>query len=373
MGSRSGCKHLNPPPFGSRTSLAPILPMTTWLHDPATGDSCTIIAEVAQAHDGSLGAAHAYIDAAAEAGADAVKFQTHIAAAESTPSEPWRKRFSRQDDSRYEYWQRMEFTEPQWAGLQEHAQERGLLFLSSPFSLEAVELLVRVGVAGWKIASGELGTVELLDAMTATGQPVMLSTGMSTLEEIDQAVERIRTTDAPLALMQCSSMYPTPPEGVGLNVIPLFRERYGCAVGLSDHSAEIYAGLAAATLGVEVIEVHLTLSRALFGPDVPASLTPLELRQLVDGVRSIECMRRHPVDKSAVPDAIIPLREIFRKSLVVRHDLPGGAVLEREHLIAKKPGSGIPSGQLESVLGRRLRRPLERDVLLSLDDLEPEA
>lgn len=175
--------------------------MTTWLHDPTAGDACTIIAEVAQAHDGSLGAAHAYIDAAAEAGADAVKFQTHIAAAESTPSEPWRKRFSPQDDTRYEYWQRMEFTEPQWAGLRAHADERGILFLSSPFSQEAVELLVRVGVAGWKIASGELGTYDLLDAMAATGQPVLLSTGMSTLEEIDETVERLRHTGVPLAVM----------------------------------------------------------------------------------------------------------------------------------------------------------------------------
>ncbi|MDJ0848104.1 MAG: N-acetylneuraminate synthase family protein [Myxococcota bacterium] len=347
--------------------------MTTWLHDPGAADACTIIAEVAQAHDGSLGAAHAYVDAAAEAGADAVKFQTHIAAAESTPSEPWRKRFSPQDASRYEYWQRMEFTEEQWAGLRAHAEKRGLLFLSSPFSLEAVELLVRVGVAGWKVASGEVGTNELLDAMAATGQPVLLSTGMSTLEEVDAAAERLRRTGVPLAVMQCSSMYPTPPEAVGLNVIPVFRERYGCAVGLSDHSAEIYAGLAAAALGVDVIEVHLTLSRAMFGPDVPASLTPDQLTQLVAGVRSIECMRRNPVDKSRVPDAIAPLREVFRKSLVLKHDLPGGALLAREHLVAKKPGSGIPSTRLESVLGRRLRRPLRRDDLLSLDDLEPEA
>jgi N,N'-diacetyllegionaminate synthase len=344
--------------------------MTTWLHEPGAADACTIIAEVAQAHDGSLGAAHAYIDSAADAGADAIKFQTHIAAAESTPSEPWRKRFSPQDATRYEYWQRMEFTEEQWTGLHKHAVERGLLFLSSPFSHEAFELLSRVGVAGWKVASGEVGTFELLDAMAATGQPVLLSTGMSSLAEIDAAVERLRATDAPLAVLQCSSMYPTPPEAVGLNVLPLFRERYGCAVGLSDHSAKIYAGLAAATLGVEVLEVHLTLSRAMFGPDVPASLTPQELRQLVDGVRSIECMRRHPVDKSTVSDTIVPLRQIFRKSLVVRRDLPAGTVLEREHLIAKKPGSGIPSGMLDSVLGRRLRRPLQRDVLLSLDDLE---
>jgi N-acetylneuraminate synthase len=126
-------------------------------HADNQGTDCLIIGEVAQAHDGSLGMAHAFIEAIAAAGADAVKFQTHIAAAESTPAEPWRVRFSAQDASRYDYWKRMEFTEEQWRGLKQHAFEKGLLFLSSPFSLEAVELLERVGVAAWKIASGETG------------------------------------------------------------------------------------------------------------------------------------------------------------------------------------------------------------------------
>src|SRR5918992_3358857 len=125
--------------------------------------TCMIIAEVAQAHDGSLGMAHAFIDAIATTGADAVKFQTHIASAESTPTEPWRIQFSRQDTSRYDYWKRMEFTEAQWSGLKQHADERGLIFLSSPFSIEAVELLERVGVAAWKVASGEVSNRPLFE------------------------------------------------------------------------------------------------------------------------------------------------------------------------------------------------------------------
>ena len=131
----------------------------------------TIIAEVAQAHDGSLGMAHAYIDAIANAGADAVKFQTHIASAESTPGEPWRVKFSQQDATRYDYWKRMEFTEEQWQGLKKHADERGLKFLSSPFSVEAVELLTRVGVAAWKVASGEVSNVRCLIASLPRGYP----------------------------------------------------------------------------------------------------------------------------------------------------------------------------------------------------------
>src|SRR6266542_7105252 len=145
---------------------------------------CLIVGEVALTHDGSLGLAHAFIDAIASAGADAVKFQTHIAAAESTPAEPFRVKFSRQDASRYDYWKRMEFTEEQWCGLAQHAHERGVLFISSPFSIEAVDLLQRIGMPLWKIPSGETSNTMLLDRILDTGAPVLLSTGMSPVGEI---------------------------------------------------------------------------------------------------------------------------------------------------------------------------------------------
>jgi N,N'-diacetyllegionaminate synthase len=166
---------------------------------------CLIVAEVAQAHEGSLGQAHAFIDAIANAGADAVKFQTHIAAAESTRGEPWRVKFSSQDASRYDYWRRMEFTEAQWTELKYHADERNLFFLSSPFSIEAIELLSRIGVWAWKIASGELTNPQALELMAKTGKPFILSTGMSTFAEIDDAVDRIRRTGHPLTVLQCAS------------------------------------------------------------------------------------------------------------------------------------------------------------------------
>src|SRR5687768_16079635 len=176
----------------------------------AHGKACLIIGEVAQAHDGSLGMAHAFIDAIAAAGADAVKFQTHIAAAESTPGEPWRVKFSPQDETRYAYWKRMEFTEEQWHGLKQHAAEKGLLFLSSPFSVEAVDLLTRVGVAGWKVASGEVATTPMFEQMARSGLPFLLSTGMSSLGEIDDAVRRVYAYGVPLAVMQCTTAYPCP-------------------------------------------------------------------------------------------------------------------------------------------------------------------
>ena len=231
-------------------------------------DSAVVIGEVGQAHDGSLGTAHALLDAIADAGADAVKFQTHIAAAESRTDEPWRVRFSYQDDTRYEYWQRMQFTADAWAGLRRHAEDRGLAFLSSPFSLDAVELLRRVGVAAWKVASGEVANTPLLDAVAQTGQPVLLSSGMSGWTELDNAVKRLRAGGAgPLAVLQCTTAYPVEPERVGLNVLGEIHERYRCAAGLSDHSGTIFPSLAAVALGARALEVHVTLSREMFGPD----------------------------------------------------------------------------------------------------------
>jgi len=332
-------------------------------------DGVFIVAEVAQAHDGSLGFAHAYIDAVARAGANAIKFQTHIAAAESTLGEPWRVKFSRQDATRYDYWKRMEFTKEQWHGLKKHADERGLKFLSSPFSVEAVELLTRVGVAAWKIASGEVSTVPMFERMVATRLPIFLSTGMSPLSEIDAAVELIKVRGVPLTVMQCTSSYPCPPEKIGLNLLPFFSERYNCGVGLSDHSGTIYPGLAAATLGIEVLEVHVTLSHEMFGPDVPASVTSGELRQLVDGIRFIEKMKANPVDKDAIANEMAPLRNLFTKSVVVRTDLPVGTILREEHVTAKKPGTGIPASRLSEVIGRTLRQSVQADHLLQEADL----
>jgi N,N'-diacetyllegionaminate synthase len=330
---------------------------------------CLVVAEVAQAHDGSLSMAHAFIDAVANAGADAVKFQTHIAAAESTPAEPWRIQFSQQDATRYDYWKRMEFTEDQWHGLRKHAAERGLYFLSSPFSVEAVELLTRVGVASWKIASGEVTNDPMFERIASTKLPILLSTGMSSLDEIDRAVEKVRHAGSELTVLQCTSIYPTPPEKVGLNLIPYFRARYGCKVGISDHSGTIYAGLGAAALGIDVLEVHITLSREMTGPDGPSSITSYELRDLVEGVRFIEAVRRNPVDKDVLARELRPMREIFGRSIVASKDLLAGTALSSDHLRLKKPGCGMPPERLRDVIGRQLTRDLHRDEQLQEADL----
>lgn len=330
---------------------------------------CLVIGEVAQAHDGSLGTAHAFIDAIAKAGADAVKFQTHIAAAESTPGEPWRVKFSRQDDSRYDYWQRMEFTESQWHGLKKHADEAGLYFLSSPFSLEAVDLLRRVGVSAWKVASGEVTNTVLLDGMMEDGRPVFLSSGMSTQEELNASVDRIKAKGIPLAVMQCTSAYPTPAEEVGLNMLGSYRQAFDCPVGLSDHSGTIFPCLAASVLGAEVVEVHVTLSREMFGPDVCASVTLDELSEMVRGIRFVETMLAHPLEKNLMADQLEPLRKMFTKSVVAARDLVEGKKIEDDDLTVKKPGSGLSPERLSSLIGRHARRAIARDEILQEDDL----
>jgi N,N'-diacetyllegionaminate synthase len=336
----------------------------------ARGNGCIVVGEVAQTHDGSLGLAHAFVDAIASAGADAVKFQTHIAAAESTPGEPWRVKFSRQDASRYDYWKRMEFSEDGWRGLKEHAEQRGLLFLSSPFSSEAVALLERIGMEAWKVASGEVNNSVLLAEMLRSKKPMLLSSGMSATAEIDAAVAMIQASDVPYAVMQCTSMYPCPPDKIGINMLETYRDRYACPVGLSDHSGTIFPGLAAATLGCDILEIHVALSRDMFGPDVPSSVTTGELEQLVKGIRFIEAMRAREVDKDAVAGELAPLRALFTKSVVVRSALAAGTVLTRDHLTVKKPGTGIPAARLSELVGRRLRRSIAADELLAETDLE---
>ena len=331
---------------------------------------CLVIGEVALTHDGSLGLAHAFVDAIANAGADAVKFQTHIAAAESTPAEPFRVKFSRQDATRYDYWKRMEFTEGEWRGLAEHCRERGVLFISSPFSVQAVDMLERIGQPLWKIASGETGNTQLLDRVLDTGAPVLLSTGMSPLAEIDAAVARVKARRVPVGVFQCTTAYPCPAEQIGLNLIPVYRERYGCWVGLSDHSATIYPGLAGVAIGMDMLELHVALSREMFGPDVIASVTTAELKQLVDGIRFIERMRAHPLDKDASARDTAPLRRLFTRSIVAKDALPAGTLLAREHLMIKKPGTGLPPERLDDVVGRRLARPVAADQLLAAEDIE---
>ena len=207
--------------------------------------------------------------------------------------------------------------------------------------------------------------------MANTGKPILLSSGMSLPEELEEAVRFLSQLSIRTAIFQCTTAYPCPPERVGLDMIDRIRRQYNCPVGLSDHSGTIYAGLAAATLGVNLLEVHVTLSREMFGPDVCASVTTNELKQLVEGVRFIERAISTQTDKRAAAEEMRSLRSTFGKSLVARVDLPEGTVIDRDHLSAKKPGTGIPPSELGSISGRVLRRSIPANRPVTEDDLHP--
>ena len=361
-----------PLPATPLAQMASDTPPSLSIGDHAVGPHhpCFVIAEVAQAHDGSLGTAHAYIDAVAETGAHALKFQTHFADAESSSEEPFRVRFSPQDETRYDYWRRMEFTEQQWRGLAAHARERDLVFLSSPFSIRAVELLDRLDVAAWKVASGEITNTQLLSRMAATRRPLLLSTGLAVWEDIDEATRIAQNAGAAVALLQSTTSYPCPPEKTGLNLLAEMRRRYACPVGLSDHSGGIFAGLAAATLGANLVEVHVVLSRRSFGPDVPASVTIEELRTLVQGIRFVHRALEHPLDMTVLDEDRLGLRKMFGRSLFAARDVVAGAALSAADVVLKKPGTGIAASRLAEFVGRRLGRDLAAGQRLTESDFE---
>jgi len=329
-----------------------------------------IIAEIGQAHEGSIELAHSYIEAMAKTGVDAVKFQVHIAEAESSIHEPFRVKMASQDKTRFDYWKRMEFTLEQWKELKKHCDEAGVEFLASPFSNAAVDLLEEVGVKRYKIGSGEVNNFLLLEKIARTGKPVILSSGMSSFEELDHTVAFLKKRKVEISILQCTTAYPTQPENYGLNVIGELKERYVVPVGYSDHSAKIETCIAAAALGAEILEFHAVFSRSSLGPDAGSSLEMEEVTQLVEAVRKLETALQQLVDKSD-NSKFTELKNIFEKSLAVNKALKAGQVLRFEDLEAKKPkGFGLEASRFEEVIGKTLKTNLKKWNFLNWEDIK---
>lgn len=326
------------------------------------------IAEVGQAHEGSLGILHSYIDAVAETSVDAIKFQTHIADAESSQFEEFRVNFSYVDKTRMDYWRRMSFTKNQWRGIKQHCDDVGLEFISSPFSLSAVELLEELDVKKYKFGSGEISNMLMLETVCKTGKEIILSSGMSCFNELDRAVNFVKSYGNKLTLLQCTTRYPTLPEDVGLNVISEMKQRYDVDVGLSDHSGTIFPSLAAVSLGATMLEAHVVFDKRMFGPDSSSSLTVDEFKTLMSGVRDISAMLSNPINKNDISGKL-ELKAMFGKSLAVRSYLPEGHIITREDLETKKPaGFGVPAADFESVIGKKLNKSLVQWAFLTEDD-----
>jgi len=328
------------------------------------------IAEIGQAHDGSLGILHSYIDALVLTGVDAAKFQMHIAAAESSAHEPFRVKFSYEDATRFDYWKRMEFTLEQWKEIKQHCDAVGLDFICSPFSNLAVDWLEELGVKFYKIGSGEVTNLLLLEKIAQTEKPVILSSGMSSFEELDATVSFLRKRDVSFSILQCTTSYPTQPEQYGLNVISELKERYQVPIGFSDHSAKVATNIAAVALGAEILEFHVVFDRRMFGPDAKSSLTINEITQLVSDCNTIYKAKQFPINKND-NSAFTELKTIFEKSLALNKDLPQGHVLSFLDLEAKKPrGYGIDAAKFQEIIGRKLSKNLKQWDFLNEADLE---
>jgi len=328
------------------------------------------IAEIGQAHDGSLGMAHSYIDAIAKTGVDAIKFQTHIAEAESSIHEPFRVQFTTQDRTRYDYWKRMEFSLDQWKELKSHCDEVNIEFMSSPFSNKAVDLLEEVGVRRYKVGSGEVNNFLLLDRITQTNKPIILSSGMSSFSELDKTTDFLNRKGAEYAILQCTTAYPTEPHQYGLNVIKELKERYQVPVGFSDHSSSIEACIAATALGAEILEFHAVFDKLMFGPDAKSSLEMGEITMLVKAVRNIDLSLKSPVNKENT-NVFKDVKQIFEKSLAINKELSKGHTISFSDLEAKKPkGFGILASEYQKVIGKTVQRDMRKWDFLTYDDIE---
>lgn len=340
-------------------------------HSIGPGLPCMVIAEAGVNHNGNLEIALRLVDAAAEADADVIKFQTFKAEEVISPVAPkaaYQVRTTGAAESQLEMVRKLELPPAAFATIDRHCRERGLLFLSTPFDRGSVDLLQNLNIAAFKIPSGEVTNLPFLTYVAKQRKPVILSTGMSTLDEVAAAVEAVLAAGTgELALLHCVSNYPALASSVNLRAMKTLEQRFGVPVGYSDHTEGIEISLAAAALGACIVEKHFTLDRTLPGPDHRASLEPRELAVLVRGVRTIESALG---DGRKVPAAEeLNTAAVARRSLVAVRDLAAGTILTEENIAIRRPGTGLPPSTLPNVLGRRLRQDVVAGALLSLEML----
>ncbi len=335
------------------------------------GHRCLVIAEAGVNHNGSAELAHRLVDAAAEAGADAVKFQTFDpdqVVAGDAPKADYQIANTGGHESQRDMLRRLVLGRRDFEVLYRHAEDRGLLFLSTPFDDASADFLEELGVAAFKVPSGEVTNLPFLARLAAKGRPLLLSTGMSRLTEVSEAVETVRAHGGPpMALFHCVTNYPAEPADCNLRAMETMRRAFRMPVGWSDHTRGLSVSLGAVAAGAEVLEKHFTLDRTLPGPDHAASLEPAELRDLIASCRSIEAARgtgrKVPAESEANNAALV------RRSLHAARELLPGEVLSADDLIALRPGTGIPPGARAGLLGRTVRARVRRGEMLSEDHL----
>jgi N,N'-diacetyllegionaminate synthase len=336
------------------------------------GERPFIIAEAGINHNGNVGLAKKLIDAAKKAEADAVKFQTFKAedvATKTAEKAEYQKKTTGAEESQFVMIKKLELEERDFKELFDYAHRKGLVFLSSPFDKRSVDLLDELGVPAFKIASGEITNLPLLKHIARKGKPIILSTGMSTLGETEEALETIREGGMQeIILLHCVSTYPAKAEDMNLRAMVSLRDTFRLPVGLSDHSLGITIPIAAVALGACVIEKHFTLDRSLPGPDHQASLEPEELKQMIKAIREVE---KAMGDGNKVPtEEEKQIQKVARRSLVARVNIPKGAIITEAMLDIKRPGTGVEPKYMNKVIGAVARCRIEQDEPLTMNKLE---
>lgn len=348
------------------------MPIAIGSHKVGAGSPSFLILEAGVNHNGDLDRALALVDAAAAAGADAVKFQTfrtsELVTAAATKAE-YQRRTTAGAEDQADMLRRLELGEAEHRALIDRCHATGILFLSTPYDRASVDLLVRLGVAALKIASTDTTNVPFLEYCARTGLPLFVSTGMSTIAEVDSAVSASRRGGCrALVLLHCTSEYPAPAAEANLRAMETLHRCFGVPVGFSDHTEGIDLAPVAVALGASVIEKHFTLSRALPGPDHAASIEPAEATEMIRSIRRAEAALGDGVKTVVSSEAAN--KSVMQKSLVAARDLRVGETLTAEMLAAKRPATGLPPAMLPLLVGARLKRDLARDTRLELSALD---
>jgi len=335
------------------------------------GHPCFIIAEAGVNHNGDPALAQRLIDVAKAAGADAVKFQTFKADQLVTldaPKAEYQLQQTEADESQYEMLKRLELSADTFRDLRQYCQEVGIRFMSTPFDEDSADLLSDLGVTIFKTPSGEITNLPYLAHVARKGRPMIVSTGMATLGEVEAAVNTIRATCNPgIILLQCVSNYPADPADVNLRAMETMTRAFGVPVGLSDHTAGIEVALAAVALGACVIEKHFTLDQTMPGPDHAASLEPDQLAAMIRGIRNVEAALGHGRKEPTANE--LKTAAVARKSLVAACNIQAGTILSDELITVKRPGTGLPPAMRPYVIGRTLRVDVRAGTLIGLEML----
>lgn len=335
------------------------------------GHPCFVIAEAGVNHNGTIDTARKLIEVAAASGADAVKFQTFVAdrlVTPAAPKAPYQKDRTDGSESQLDMLRRLELSEAAHLELFAKCAELGILFLSTPFDEDSADFLESLGVAAFKVPSGELTNLPFLDHIGRKRKPIILSTGMATLEEVQSAVETVLQAGCTeVVLLHCVSCYPAAPADVNLRAMETMAQASDRPIGYSDHTLGIEVSLAAVAMGACVIEKHFTLDRTLPGPDHRASLEPAELKALVKGIRTIEQAFGDGVKVPAGAEREIA--DIARKSVVAATHIPAGTILTRELLAIRRPGTGIRPALRDSLIGRRTAQEIHAGSLVTMDQI----